>query len=259
MVMVDSGNQISSGYVDFYTVYKNMVDTALARPAQAEIQAYWLRAGNKVVFYIQVTNLSVVTLSSYANLATVNAIIYEDAHVKVTNRFVRATVSTGMATLAPNDIATFTLETPDLIGVNWDNLHFVVFVDYCPTGSVGAYDVLQAVIASPITAPFTVQPDILTFMVDPSDSFSPSALVNFQGPGFINWTATPNVSWLTTTPSSGPITVQPRISVITNKLLTGWQQGNITFTTTDGLFSDQVIINTYYGLVKRLYLPMAMR
>ena len=257
--MVDSGNQISSGYVGFYNVYKTMVDAALARPVQAEIQAHWWRIGNKVGFYIQVKNLSSVTLSSSANSATVHAIVYEDAHVKATNRFARAAVESGISNLAPNATATFKLETSDLSVVNWDNLHFVVLVDYRPLGSVGAFDMLQAVAALPISAPFTAQPDSITFMVDPTDLSFPPAPVNFQGPGFVNWTAIPSAPWLTITPSSGPISTQPTISVIKNNLSTGWQQGNITFTTTDGFFSDQVIINTYLGSVKRLYLPIVVR
>jgi hypothetical protein len=257
--MVDSGNQISSGYVGFYNVYKAMVDAALARPVQAEIQAHWWRTGNKVGFYVLVKNLSTVTLSSSANSATVHAIVYEDAHVKATNRLARAAVESDISNLAPTATATFKLETYDLSVVNWDNLHFVVLVDYRPLGSVGAFDMLQAVAALPISAPFTAQPDSLTFIVDPSDLSIPPALVNFQGPGFVNWISIPSASWLTTTPSSGPITTQPTISVIKNNLSTGWQQGNITVTTTDGFFTDQVIINTYLGSVKRIYLPIIVR
>jgi len=259
LVMVDSGNQISNGYVNFHNVYKGMVDAALARPAQAEIQAYWWRTGNKVGFYAQVKNLSTVTLSSSVNSATVHAIVYEDARVKITNRFVRAAISTDISNLAPNATATFTLETPDLGDVNWDHLHFIVLADYRPSSSVGAFDMLQAAVAQPITAPFTVQPDSFIFMVGSSDSIIPQAGVNFQGPGFINWTAIPSAPWLTITPPDGPITTQSTISVIKNNLAIGWQQGNITFTTADGFFSDQVIINAYLGSVKRLYLPIVVR
>jgi len=236
-----------------------MVDTALARPAQAEIQANWWRSGNKVGFYVQVKNLSTVTLSSGANSATVHAIVYEDAHVHDTNRFARAAVEAGISNLAPNATGTFTLETPDLSNINWDNLHFVVLVDYRPSGSAGAFDMLQAAIALPVSSPFAALPDSLTFMVDPTGLSIPPELVNFQGPSFVNWTAIPSTPWLTITPSSGQITTQPTISVIKNNLSTGWQQGNITFTTTDSLFSDQVIINAYLGPVKRVYLPMVFR
>jgi hypothetical protein len=149
LVMVDSGNQTSNGYVDFYDVYQAMVDSALARPAQAEIQAYWSRTGDRVGFDVEVKNLSSATLSSATNSATVHGIVYEDARVGITNRFARAAVETGIPDLAPNATATFKLETSDLSGVDWDNLHFVVLVDYRPSGSVGAFDMLQATIAIP--------------------------------------------------------------------------------------------------------------
>jgi hypothetical protein len=149
MVMVDSGNQISNGYEDFYDVYQAMVDSALARPAQAEIQATWWRTGSRVGFDVEVKNLSTATLSSSANSATVHAIVYEDARAKLTNRFARATVEAGIPDLAPNATATFKLETSDLSDVDWDKLHFVVLVDYRPSGSVGAFDMLQATVALP--------------------------------------------------------------------------------------------------------------
>jgi hypothetical protein len=257
LVMVDSGNQISNGYVSFYNVYKAMVDTALARPAQAEIEAYWLRTGNRVVFYIQVTNLSAVTLSSSSNSATVHAIVYENAHVRLTNRFVRAAVSTDISSLAPGATDTFMLETSELSGVNWDKLHFIALADYRPSGSSGAYDMLQATVALPLT--FAVQPDALTFMVDPTDSSRQAAVVSFQGPDFLNWTATADVPWLTITPSGGLTAIQPTISVMTTTLSAGWQQGNITFTTTEGPFTDQVLVRAYYGPVRRVYLPIVTR
>ncbi|MBM4432190.1 MAG: hypothetical protein FJ026_17855, partial [Chloroflexi bacterium] len=89
LAMVDSGNQRNEGSVDCYHVYKRMVDASLARPAQAEIQAYCWRTGNPAVCYAQVTNLSPLTLSGSANSAAVHAIAYEDARVGVTDRFGR--------------------------------------------------------------------------------------------------------------------------------------------------------------------------
>jgi len=132
--MVDSGNQITHGYEDFYNVYKAMVDTALARPAQADITATWQRVGDKVRFDVRLTNLSLVTLSS-SNSATVHAIVYEDVHVADTDRFVRAAVFSDItSSLAPGATASFVLETADLSEVNWDKLHFIVLADYYPGG-----------------------------------------------------------------------------------------------------------------------------
>ena len=144
--MIDSGNRISTGYLDFYPVYKAMVDTALSRPAQAEVQAYCRRVGDRLQFHVQVRNLSGATLSD-ANSAAVHGIVYEEAQVKVTNWFGRAAVATDISALAPGATASFELETPALVGVNWDKLHAVALVDYRPAGFTGPYDLLQAAVA----------------------------------------------------------------------------------------------------------------
>ena len=258
-IIVDSGNQVTNGYEDFYTVYKGMVDTALARPAQADVTAQAQRSGDKVKFSVQVTNLSGVTLSSSSNWAAVHGVVYEDVDpgVALTGRYVRAAVSTDISNLAPGEKATFTLETSELSGVDWDKLHFLALVDYRPGGSSGAYDMLQAAYALAPTV--TVDPDTVTFMVDPSDSAVPSAPVSFEGPDSVDWTAIASTSWVTVTPPSGSTAIQPAISVLTSSLSAGWQQGHITFTTPGGLFMDQVQVKAYYGPVKRIYLPFVIR
>ena len=154
LVMADSGHQISNGSVSFYNVYKGMVDAELARAVQAYIAASCRRVGNRIQISGQMTNLSGVTLSSSGNVATIHAIVYEDAHVGVTDRYVRTATSTGItSSLTNGSTMTFTLETSDLTGVNWDNLHTIVLADYRPGGSSGAYDMLQATIASWIVEP----------------------------------------------------------------------------------------------------------
>ncbi len=149
LVMVDSGNQISNGFEDFYTKYKAMVDASLARPPQANITAQCQRVGNKFHFDIQVTNLSGVTLSG-SNSASVYAIVYEDGATSgLTKRYVRASAWTSIVSLANGATGNFNLDTPDLSGVNWDKLHCVALVDYRPGGFTGAYDMLQAAFAEP--------------------------------------------------------------------------------------------------------------
>jgi len=145
MTMVDSGHEFSNGVVDA-SVYQGMVDRALARPPQAALTATQTRIGNQVQFSVQVQNLSGVTLSS-SNSATVWGIVYEDIRVANTNRYVRAAVSTGISNLANNATGTFTLQTGDLTGVNWNNLHYIALAEYRPGGSSGAYDMLQAALA----------------------------------------------------------------------------------------------------------------
>ena len=157
--MVDSGNQIQQGYASFYQVYQSMVDTALARPPQAEIQASWWRTGNQAEFYVQVHNLHTVTLSSEVNGAAVHAIVYEEARVGVTGRFGRAAVESGITSLAPDGSATFRLGTADLGDVNWDKLFAVVLVDYRPSGLAGRCDMLQAAVAERKTDGLTARPE----------------------------------------------------------------------------------------------------
>ena len=148
-IIVDSGHQVKSGVVPYYNTYKDMVDQELVRAPQAQIQATWQRIGNKITFSIQVINHSGVSLSSAQNRATVHALVYEDAKVGVTSRYVRSAVFQNINTsLAPGASATFTLNTTDLLGVDWNKLHFLALVDYQPVSSP-AYDMLQAAVALP--------------------------------------------------------------------------------------------------------------
>ena len=149
LVMVDSGNYASSGYEDFDTKYRSMVDTSLAREPQAEISAVGQRVGDTLHFDVEVTNRSDVTLSS-ANSAAVWVIVYEEfaspGGKRLTNRYVQAIDSNSISTaLPPDGVQSFTLDATTLDGVVWDNLRAVVLVDYLPSGSSGAYDMLQAV------------------------------------------------------------------------------------------------------------------
>jgi len=255
LVMVDSGNQFSNNVVDG-DVYRDMIDTSLARPPQAEIKAYWQRVGDSVDFTIQVTNLSDVTLSSI-NDATVWGIVYEDEHVVNTDHYVRSVASDDVSNLAPGTSMTYTLQTPDLTGVNWSKLHYVALVDYRPDPGERPHDTLQAVVAQPI---FRVQPDTLTLMVDPANAAPPEATASFSTLGTLDWTAETSEAWLTVTPTNSNTTVQPTISVATSTLAAGWQQGGVTFTTTSGEpISDTLMVNAFYGTVRRIYLPCVMR
>jgi uncharacterized repeat protein (TIGR01451 family) len=152
LVMVDSGQQFSNGYLgsSAHDTYKAMVDTALARPPQAELTASSQRISDRIHFDIELTNLSGVTLSS-SNAAAVHAIVYEE-HTPVdpttdhiTQRIVRAVVSTNLATpLVSGATVLLTAETGELGNVvDWSKVHALVLADYRPAGS-DAYDILQA-------------------------------------------------------------------------------------------------------------------
>ncbi|MCP4363600.1 MAG: hypothetical protein GY796_36840 [Chloroflexi bacterium] len=256
LMMVDSGNQISSGYVNFYNTYQTMVETSLARPPQADIAAYYTRVGDTLEFEVQVTNQSGVTLS-WNNAATVHAIVYEEAHVNLTDRFVREAVAQSISTPLPDgDTAAYTLTTGNITRVNWDSIHSVVLVDYRPSESSGAYDTLQAVV--PELGTFTITPNPLTFLVDSGGTMT----LAMQGPSSLTWTVTNSLNWLEVTPVSGAITNPPTVSVVEGNLAAGWQQGSFDVAATDGgtlNFNETVTVQAFYGAVERIFLSVVAR
>jgi len=257
-IMVDSGNQYSSGPVNFYAIYKEMVDNSLLRSPQAAIEAYAWRDDDHVGFYVLVKNFSGVTLSA-DNTATVHGIVYEDSDAGVTSRYVRAAASAGITDLAPLETGTFAIETGDLEGVNWEKLHFVVLVDYVPPWSAGAFDMLQAGQAVLISSPFDVQPDPVGFLIDPDNPTHLTRLLDIQGAAFLSWTASESIPWLSVSPESGSFFTQPAVTIDVAALTPGMQQGVITFTTQDGYFSEDVNVNVYYGPLEQRYLPLVHR
>lgn len=258
MVMVDSGNQYTSGYLNFETVYKAMVDTSMPRLPQAALQAYAWREGNQVGFYAQVQNLSGVTLSP-ANNATLHGIVYEDIHAGATNRYVRAAVSTAITELLPDGTATFSMETADLEGVNWDKLHYIVLVDYTPLAPDGAYDMLQAVQAALIPAPFNVDPISISFCVEPENPYDPTLALNITGAGFLEWSAQEAIPWLTIAPDSGTVSTQPVLTADIAQVPAGVSQGTITFTTNDTYFTEVLNFKIFYGVCEPSYIPIVRR
>ncbi len=146
--MIDSGNAISNGYVDFHTVYSSMVDQSLSRPATASIRGTGQRSGDGLNFNITVKNLSEPALGP-ANDARVWVVVYEQYSAagsgRLTNRFVHAETSQSIATsLVSGASQSFTLSLASIPAVeNWNNLRAVAIVDYLP-GNGSAYDTAQA-------------------------------------------------------------------------------------------------------------------
>lgn len=154
LAMVDSGNQYTDGYVsDYAATYMAMVDTSMARPPQAEIDATVTRVGDTLHIDAHVTNQLGEAIGP-ANQAKVWVIVYEEFGTpggpgvgRLTMRYVRATASMGISTaLADGQTGTYSLDTAALSGVVWENLHVIVLVDYFPADSLYAYDTLQAVL-----------------------------------------------------------------------------------------------------------------
>jgi hypothetical protein len=144
IVMLDSGHQISSGYLSFYTVYKGLVDAELSRPAGADLWATGTRVGSHLRVTVRFRNQTGVTLS-FANGATVHVLAYEDVHAGVTNTMVRAASYMSVSpAVAPGAAATFTLDTADFAPTDWSNVHAVALLDYRPVDGQAAYDMAQA-------------------------------------------------------------------------------------------------------------------
>ena len=249
IVMVDSGHRISSGPQDDYqATYRAMVNAELPRPPRAEIEAYSRRVGSRMRVYARVVNGAATPLSTARNDATVHALVWEDARVGVTSRFVRAAPWAGFSTeVADGATFTTTLETTDLANVNWSALHTVVLADYAP-GPGPAYDVLQAAVAEP--AGLYVEPATVTLAVGGDDPEEASAELFIRGPHVLNWTAVTDSSWITVTPDSGGVGARPTITVGAAGLVRGWQEGAATFTASseDGMsFAQTVTVRAFLG------------
>lgn len=258
LTMVDSGRQVNSGATDFYDISKSMVDAALARQPKAEITAYHQRSGDDLHVYGKLSNRSGVSLSPMANGAAIHALVYEEAQIGATSRFVHAApwsdISPG---LASGETMTFTLSAT-LTGVNWDKVRSVALADYRPDG--GAFDMLQAAVTQPAT--FTVGVDSLAFVMDTNDPRKVTVPVGFGGPHVLRWTATESLDWIELSAVSGSISEPLLVSVDPVGLSPGWQHGSITFTasSSSGLsFQEEVPVSAYYGSLVRVYLPAVMR
>ena len=248
LVMVDSGHRISSGSQnDFKATYRALVDAELARPPQGEIEAYTRKVGSRMRIYARLRNTAGLALSASGNDAALHALVWEDRHVGVTDRIVRAAPWVGISPeVAPNGSFTATLETSDLSTVNWTALHTVVVADYLPAGS--AYDMLQGAMAEP--AALTAEPQTLTVALDANSGQDRAVPVHLRGPYVLSWTAVADVPWITVTPDSGPVSVQPTLIVAAGRLAPGLQQGVVTFSgsSEDGMsFAQTVAVSAFSG------------
>jgi hypothetical protein len=254
LVMVDSGNNAKAGPATYIAAYSTMVDGSMARAPGAEVQAFWSREGNKVNFSVKVKNLSGKTLNTN-NEATVHVLVYEQAHLLLTDRLVVNTVNTPINSLANNATGTYQLQTVDLVGVDWSKLHYIALVDYIPDSATGKYDMLQAAVATSLAQ---VKPDQLVFVVDHDATSVPIQTAQVQGPASLTWNASESAAWLTVTSTGNPAT-PVHFNVNKAALANGWQQAVVTFSSTDGALSDQVTVKAYLGDLAPIFLPMTAK
>ena len=252
--MIDSAHEYETGAgSDVFNVYKGMIDRSQARTATADITATYERTDNTVTIKTTMTNNSSVTLS-VQNKAAVQAIVYEDYHQSKTNHAGRGSSKTDISYLSPGRSETFII-TVSLSGVvNYDNLHYVVLVDYKTSGTntTGVYDQLQAAIAVPgdVTPPtaFVVSPASLSFDLKTGDATMPSSQINIAGGSGQNWTATTENDFILLSPTSGSVPGTINLTIDKSKLVIGTQTGMVMITDTAGLYERAVLVSVKFSL-----------
>jgi Viral BACON domain len=270
-IMVDSGQQVSWGinFPDLDVEYHRLIDAELGRDPQAAITAEYKRVSNHFEITAKVTNQSGTTLLTSTNKARVHAVVYEtftnatrpaDALV---NNVGRATYWSSITkALANGATDSYTIVTPEMSAVNWDNLHVLVMVDYVPGGGTGPYDMLQAAFAQP-NAAYTIAPTSLTFLVNskaPADKTSPVRINSASTT--MNWSAAADASWLSVSPATAKAGTPALVKVTAGGLAAGTQNGSITFTITDvGGYSrtENVPVTAYLGVIREINLPYIRR
>lgn len=205
LVMVGSGSRTSSGSTAYEQVYRSMLNSELARPPRAAIDAWWRRNGSALRVYAVATNHGEVDLAA-GREAALWVIGYEKGRVGHTNTWVWTTVRWALPyDLAPGESVTATIDTPPLSGPDWSRMAALVLAEDRPSPG-GAYDQLQAVDAAP--AALAAAPQRLAV-----GATQTTAEIELRGPHVLSWTATSSAAWLEASPSAGaaPGTVSLRL------------------------------------------------
>ena len=246
--MIDSSREYYTGADStIYNVYKPMVDRSQARTATAEITATYARTDNTVTFKAIVTNLSGITLS-VLNKAAVQAIVYEDIFVSKSSHTGRGSAKTDISYLRNGLTETFMITVNLANVVNYENLHYIVLVDYKTSGtqSTGVYDQLQAVIAQPgdVTPPvaFDVNPSSFTYDLKTGDATMPSEVINITGDSGQNWSATVDHDFVQISPTEGSVPGTINMTIDKSKLVLGNQSALILITDVAGLYERAVLV-----------------
>jgi hypothetical protein len=189
--MVGSGHEIKAGLQASASVYWDMVDRELARPAGAIVHAHReTLSTSKMVVTVQVTNLTSVTLSSQANAAVVSVWDY-DPFAGGTYTYSVLKDQPIAEPLAPGHSARYEIPAPP---GRW---RYLAVVEYRPGGDAGSWDMLQAAIVRsaalppmPTPVPPTVAPTPPTpIEVTPPATTAPSPTVTPPAGLYLPWLA----------------------------------------------------------------------
>ncbi|MCU0290489.1 MAG: hypothetical protein MUF10_00650 [Thermoanaerobaculaceae bacterium] len=242
LVMVGSGLDVSQGPVDYYNRYKAMLNAELARPPAASVRVWSRRVGDGLQVYVRATNLSDAPLTP-DQAAAFWVIVWEDNPIGLTQTWVRATATRPLAgPLQPGDTTSATIDVASLSNVDWQHLRALALIEHRPTGG-GAYDMLQAAIASPAVLDVTPSGIVL----GPS---TPSAEISIDGPDVLSWTATPEVTWLQIVPASGAMPATCVVSLVGTPA--AGQHGTVRIDATgSGMSCSTTVTVTTQGQVMR--------
>ena len=142
--MVDSGNQVFAGEVEYEAFYKKMIGASARRNPQAVIHATYEPVGQNVQLEIEIKNLTSQSLSYSTNAATLHTFVYVEKPPGILTSNVLATYSLQLQSLEPKQSAAIPLTIPIPKGSEGSNLNYLVLVDYVPPEAQGAHDMLQA-------------------------------------------------------------------------------------------------------------------
>lgn len=251
--MIDSAHEFETGADSTtYGIYKAMIGRSLVRTPTAAITATYARTDNVVTIKATVTNLSTITLS-VQNKAAVQAIIYEDYRASKTAQAGRGSAKTDISYLRPGHSETFMITVNLSNVVNYDELHYIVLVDYKTTGTKtnGVYDQLQAVIAQPgdVTPPvaFNVSPSSFTYAIKTGDATMPSDVINITGDPGQSWSASADHDFVLISPIEGTVPGTINLSIDKSKLVLGSQTALILLTDGAGLYERAVQVTVTFS------------
>jgi len=251
--MIDSAHEFETGSDSTtYSVYKGMIDRSLVRTPTVAITAAYARTGNTVTIKATVTNLSTVTLS-VQNKAAVQAIVYEDYRASKTAHAGRGSAKTDISYLRPGRTETFMITVELSNVVNYNNLHYIVVVDYKTTGTKtnGVYDQLQAVIAQPgdVTPPvaFNVSPSSFTYAIKTGDATMPGDVISITGDPGQTWTASVDKDFVLISPTEGSVPGSINLTIDKSKLVLGSQTALIFITDAAGLYERAVQVTVTFS------------